>query len=118
MNKPVQLPVLIDGLSTRKDGSIKIVMETRELGHDDSATLFELRGAEAWAIISPSEIKEEDVKLPTEKPDPAVGQKTPSQRLRAVLYRYWEQHNSGTDFESFYRIKLEQIIDKFKEKLE
>lgn len=114
----VKLPVLISSLATKVDGSIKISLETRELGHQDSATLFELRGAEAWAIISPSEIRDEDVKLPTEKADPSLGTKTPSQRLRAVLYRLWEQNPKGVDFESFYRIKLESIIEQLKAKLE
>lgn len=117
MSNPIQLPVIVTSLATKVDGSISIKLETRELSGQDSAKLFDLRGSEAWAIISPSEIKEEDVKLPNERPDPAIGQKTPSQRLRAVLYRLWEQNKSGTDFESFYRIRLEQVIDKFKEKL-
>lgn len=118
MNRPIQLPVLITSLATKVDGSIAIKLETRELDHNDSATLFEMRGAEAWAIISPSEIKDEDVKLPTERADPSIGTKTPSQRLRAVLYRLWEQGKSGTDFESFYRIKMEAIIEQLKGKLE
>lgn len=110
--------MLVTSLSTKVDGSIKVSLETRELSAADSATLFELRGAEAWAIISESELKDEDVKLPTERPDPAVGTKTPSQRLRAVLYRLWEQGKGGTDFESFYRVRMEQIIDQLKGKLE
>jgi len=118
VSQPVQLPVLVSSLATKVDGSIKISLETRELNPQDSATLFELRGGEAWAIISPSEIKDEDVKLPTEKADPAVGTKTPSQRLRAVLYRLWEQNPKGVDFESYYRVQMEQIIEKLKERLE
>ncbi|GAC1503485.1 MAG: hypothetical protein NVS1B10_08590 [Candidatus Saccharimonadales bacterium] len=117
MSKPIQLPVLITSLSTKVDGSISIKLETRELNSADSATLFELRGAEAWTIIAQSEIKEEDVKLPTERPDPSIGTKTPSQRLRAVLYRVWQQSGGGTDFESYYRISMERVIDQLKDKL-
>ncbi len=93
-------------------------METRELAGNEAAKLFDLRGTEAWVLIAPSEFKEEDVKLPTERADPSIGSKTPSQRLRAVLYRLHEQSRSGTDFESFYRIKMEGIIDQLKGKLE
>lgn len=118
MSKPVQLPVLVTSLATKVDGSIAIKLETREMSPADSAVLFELRGSEAWAIISPSQISEEDVKLPTEKADPSIGSKTPSQRLRAVLYRLWEQSRGGTDFESYYRIKMEGIIDQLKGKLD
>lgn len=118
MNQAMQVPVLIQGLSTKADGSIKIVMETRELGGVDAARLFDLRNREAWAVIAPTEIREEDVKLPTERPDPAVGTKTPSQRLRAVLYLTWKQANVTTDFESFYLIHLERIISQYKERLD
>lgn len=118
MSTPVQLAVIITSLATKVDGSIKISMETRELSGQDSARLFELRGSEGWVILSPNEIKDEDVRLPTERADPAVGVKTPSQRLRAVLYRLWQQKGGTTDFESYYRITIEQLIDKYKEKLE
>ncbi len=118
MSQPIQLPVIISSLATKVDGSIKISMETRELSGADSAKIFDLRGTEAWAIISPNEIKDEDVKLPSEKADPAVGTKTPSQRLRNVLFRTWQQKGGTTDFESYYRITVEGIIDKFKERLE
>lgn len=114
----VQLPVLITSLATKVDGSVKIILETRELNSDHAAKLFELRGAEAWVLIAPTEFKDEDVSLPHERADPAIGRKTPSQRLRAVIYRLWEQRNPGTDFESYYRITLEKVIDQFKGKLE
>lgn len=118
MSTPISLPVIIATLSTKVDGSIKIVMETRELSGKDSAQLFDLRGREGWAILSPNEIKDEDVKLPTERADPSIGQKTPSQRLRAVLWKLHEQGHSGTDFESYYRIKMEGIIEQLKGRLE
>jgi hypothetical protein len=118
MSTPIQLPVIVTSLSTKVDGSIKMTMETRELDGKDSAKLFDLRGTEAWVLVAPSEMKEEDVKLPTERADPAMGTKTPSQRLRGVLFRVWQQKNSSTDFESYYRVTLESLIDKYKEKLD
>ena len=77
MSNPVSLPVLITSLSTKVDGSVAIKLETRELNSQASALLFDMRGSEAWAILSPSELKDEDVKLPTERADPSIGQKTP-----------------------------------------
>lgn len=118
MSNPIQLPVLIASLATKVDGSVKITLETRELGGEEASKLFSLRGSEAWCLIAPESFTEENVKLPTEKADPAVGTKTPSQRLRAVLWRLHEQSHSGTDFESFYRIKMEGIIEQLKGKLD
>lgn len=117
MSDQVTLPVLISGLATKVDGSIKISLETRDLGADHAAKLFSLRNQEAWILLQPNEIKEEDVKLPNEKADTSLGTKTPSQRMRAIIYRLWEQSRSGTDFESFYRITMEKMNDQLKEKL-
>jgi hypothetical protein len=117
VSQPIQLPALIGAIATKVDGSVKITLETREFKPEEAARIFQLRGSEAWVLIAPTAFSEEDVKLPTEKADPATGTKTPSQRLRAVLYRLWEQNRSGTDFESFYRLTLERVIEQFKEKL-
>lgn len=115
--KQVQLPVIISGLATKVDGSIKIALETREMSPQDSAILFDLRGTEAWAVLASEELKE--VKLPDERPDQTIGKKTSAQRLRAVLYRVWQQRGgNGVDFESWYRVTMERIIDQYKEKLE
>lgn len=114
----ILLPVVIAGLATKVDNSIKITLETRELGSDGGAKLFSLRGQEAWILIAPNEFDEESVTVPKEKADASMGSKTPSQRLRAVLYRTWEQSKSGVDFESYYKATLEKVIDQFKERLE
>jgi hypothetical protein len=44
--------------------------------------------------------------------------KSPSKRLRAVIYRFWEQIGKEGDFNQFYSKKMEYIINQFKEKLE
>ena len=49
------------------------------------------------------------------KPRPKI--KTPSVRLRAVLYLLWEQEDQRSDPEEFYKIKMEMIINHFKNKL-
>lgn len=44
--------------------------------------------------------------------------KTHSQRLRAVFYRCWEQDKEGyQDYETYYKYKMETLIDHFKAKL-
>lgn len=44
--------------------------------------------------------------------------KTQSQRLRAVLFRQWEQWGSVGEFDTFYRNEMKRIIDQEKDKLE
>jgi len=43
--------------------------------------------------------------------------KTKSQRLRNVMYVMWEQSGEG-NFKDFYSIKMEEIIEHFKRKLD
>lgn len=46
-----------------------------------------------------------------------MAEKTASQRLRAVLYIFWEQNKPTEDFEVFYQQKMDEIITHFKTKL-
>lgn len=44
--------------------------------------------------------------------------KTPSQRLRAVMWRCFEQDKEGyVDFQLYYNFKMETLINHFKSKL-
>ena len=45
------------------------------------------------------------------------GGRSPAQRLRGVLYRMWEQKGKQGDFETYYRSKMEMVINQVKEKL-
>lgn len=116
MSNNITLPVLITGIASKVDGSVKVTLETRELPAQEAANLFALRNLEAWAILSPNQLNE--VNLPKEKADPSLGTKTPSQRLRNVLYVMWQQHGKNGDFEEYYRIKLDNIIEQLKDRLE
>ena len=44
--------------------------------------------------------------------------KPPSQRLRGVLYRVWEQGKQEYDFAIWYEAQLEKIINKYKSTLD
>lgn len=43
--------------------------------------------------------------------------RSPAQRMRGVLYRLWEQKGKEGDFETYYRAKVEAIVNQLKEKL-
>ena len=45
--------------------------------------------------------------------------KTPSQRLRGILYRNFEQDNKGyRDFNTYYLAEMERICEHYKNKLD
>lgn len=115
------LPVSIETIATRHDGSVKIVMGTYELNTQSAVKLFDLRKSEALMYLSSDNISQEELdaldgfKLDAEKTDG----KTPSQRLRAVLYVYWKQHKQkDIEFDIFYLKYMNRTIDRIKDKLD
>lgn len=115
------LPVSVETISTRHDGSVKIVMGTYELNTQSAVKLFDLRKSEALMYLSSDNISQEELdaldgfKLDSEKTDG----KTPSQRLRAVLYVYWKQHKQkDIEFDIFYLKYMNRLIENIKDKLD
>lgn len=107
---------VIAGVKTRKDRSLRVELDTQELG-EDAAKLFAVLGMQGWVLFSPNDdITEQDI--PEVKADAGLGNKTPSSRLRAVLRVYWEQKGQPGTWESFYLTQMERLIDTVKDKLD
>ena len=70
---------------------------------------------QGWLLFSPNTIQEENI--PDEKAELDEG-KSPSKRLRSVLFILWKQRGKQGDFETYYRAQIERLIDQIKEKLE
>lgn len=109
---------IIEGLTTRAEGSVKVVFSTQELDSTKGGQLFQLRGKYCKALFSDTNISKVEEELvdntqmaETKKP------KTPSSRLRAVLFILHEQTNNQMAFEDFYRQEMEYFIQRVKEKL-
>lgn len=117
MSKAVKLPAGFTSISSRVDHSYKLTFDTRELGGDDAAELFKLLHSEGHLLFAPTDTFTE-ADIPEEPADASLSKKTQSQRLRGVLYRYWEVLGSKGDFDSFYRERMERIIAQYKEKLD
>lgn len=111
-----QLFVEIESLSTRADKSIKVVLSTQELPPESMSALFGLRHRAVYAAFLDTPITVEDIKIPDREPEFA-SQKSPSERLRNVLYRIWEQDGKVGDFETWRIGQMEIIIDQQKSKL-
>lgn len=115
--KPFQCFADIDGLSTRLDGAVKIVLSTQELNPEAVASLFELRGKSSYvAFVGAVPAKVEDIEIPESEPE-FPNEKSPSQRLRNVLFILWEQTKPPQDFEIFRRAKMEALIEYFKKQI-
>ncbi len=116
MIEGVLLPVIIEGLTTRKDGSVSVKLETQELKPNQAAELFQLRGKYGFAYLSGRDVEANTKKI-IDSLDPELKGKTPGQRLRNTLFVYWEQSGKEGDFEDFYKKKMEGIISLIKQEL-
>jgi hypothetical protein len=118
MSDIFQVPAAIaDDIKITPHKTIKIKFETREGMVGDAIGRFsEMIGKWGWLTFSIPQIEAEDLlNLPEIKTD---AKKTPSQRLRNVLYRNWEKDNGGhEDFESYYLAMMEKLINHYKDKL-
>jgi len=116
MREPVKVTASLEQASTRKDGSVKLIFGTPELDSEKMAALFDLKNEYGWLIFAANGTPE--VEIP-EAPAPEFkDEKSPSLRLRNVLFIEWKQLGTKLDFETYYRRKMEGFIDSIKEHLE
>ena len=123
MKKTVIFEGGVNKVSTLADGTLSINIHTQELPEETMMRVFSLRKSPGMVLISSDDIsKAEQEEIEKFTTDFEVGKtKTASQRLRAVLYRVWEQEGQPrgyTDFPLFYESQIERIINKYKSTLE
>ena len=120
----------IDKVSTLADGSLRIYVGTPELAHETMVNLFGLIKKPGYVLISANYINQDQIDA-VEKAsvNTEFSEKTPSQRMRGVLYKLWEKTQPKTlngdtgemeyiDFDLFYKRQMNKIIDHFKTKLD
>lgn len=114
----ILLPASLNPISRRRDKSIKLSFETRELSPTETMTLMALEGGEGWLMYAPNEAEIDVQDIPTTKPE--LGTKTIAERLRAVIYVHYKQATeAGLYFglpETFYQEQGEKIIEGYKQK--
>lgn len=117
MKNRVQVYGSLSKISTRVDRTLKLEFSTQELKPEEAGVLHGLAHNEGWVLFSPTEIKPEEIEIPDFEPE-FKRDKTPSQRLRGVIYVLWEQKGKPGDYDTFYKQKMESLIDFVKTKLE
>jgi hypothetical protein len=110
----LRLPAYLTGFSSRADGSAGIRFTTQELNSADFGLLKENLNTFGHLLFAPNPITAADI--PTEHAEDK--NKTPSKRLRAVIFLLWKQEGEHGDFETYYRVKVEKLIDYVKAKLD
>jgi len=110
----IKLEATFTSFGSRSDGSARLSFTTQELEGADFAELKDAQNQYGWLLFSENDVNLKD--LPKE--DAEDKNKTPSKRLRATLFVLWKQTSESGDFDAWYRIKMEKLIDIVKAKLD
>ena len=113
------IPAQLEGYRSLKDKTLKIVFETNELNPQETLDLISGVGQFGYLAFKPEPFKKEEKEM-IESLETGYEEKgkTPSQRLRGILFRLYEQHNDGFDtFTRYYDHQMEKICSHFKSKL-
>ncbi len=114
----ILIPASLDGYAPRKDGSFTLRFVTQEQTPHQVANIANYYNKYGYLMFK-EEVTTEDKQMMDNLDTELNGGKTPSQRLRGVLYISWQQDNKGyRDFKDFYKAKMEGLIMKLKEELE
>ena len=120
----------IDKVSTLADGSLRIYVGTPELSNETMVNVFNLIKKPGYVLVSTNAINQDQIDAVEKATTKAeFSEKTPSQRMRGVLYKLWEKTQPKTmngdtgemeyiDFDLFYKRQMNKIIDHFKTKLD
>lgn len=120
MKNAIKIGATVGGVSTRTDKSVCVKLVTQEITPDVAGELYRLQNAFVYAVLKEEDFGRDEIEaieaLEAEFVDDK--KKTSSQRLRAVLYRVWQEDDKGFDkFNSFYLSEMERVIEHFKSKL-
>jgi len=112
-------PAILVTYTSLKDRTLKLVFETNEPNPEQLTEIARCVQNAGYLAFNQDAFnqKQLDVLKDLKADYDDVG-KTPSQRMRGVLYRNWEQSNDGYQvFEDYYKSKMEVVINHFKNKL-
>ena len=110
---------IVESVQTRRDNTLKIVLGAQELSPSKGAELLGLMNKLTAVYLSPKETISNAELSQVDQIDVELNGKTPSQRLRNVLYIAWQQSPEGyKEFAPYYQWRMEKIIEFYKSKLE
>jgi hypothetical protein len=111
----LRVPSILTGLSKTHDNGLRLSFLTNEMSLPEQMEAMTMHDKFGYLLFSPNPISVSD--MPKEQAEDR--NKSPSKRLRAVLYVLWQQTQpKDSDFEVFYRDRMEKLIDMIKAKLD
>lgn len=119
MDNILIIPAVLDKLTTLKDKTIKLTFESNELTPDELGSIATYLQQFGYLAFKKDMFKADEKELlkSLETEYKETG-KSKSQRLRAVLYKNFEQENLRYEvFDDYYNYQMETLIKHFKSKL-
>jgi hypothetical protein len=109
----------IRSISATVDRGLRFSVVTGEIPDDSRGAFLKLQGINSELLISPHEREEGDEPVVV---DSDVKRKSPSERLRAVLYVFFQQRKKAGkftgNFQAFYEEQIDVLIERCKSKLD
>jgi len=100
-----------------KDGSIGLHFTTAQEIADDEVMHFVNAGRReelGWLLWSPNQFQASDIP-PLEAPELS---RTPSERMKAILFVEWQQKGKVGDFNAYYVQRMDAICERLKAQLD
>lgn len=111
---------ILESYRSLKDKTLKLTFETQEPNPEQFIEIVKHNQKYGFLAFKEDEYKESEKKLiESLETDYKEQGKTKSQRLRAVLYKNFEQNDLGYKvFDDYYNFQMETLINHFKGKLD
>lgn len=111
-----KVPATLEGVSTLKDGGVSLRFHTQELTAEEKTLAFGYQTGFGWLLFQEKDDYQDDIDLGEIRKD--TGGKSPSQRMRSVLYLLWKKSGASASFEVYYAQQMERMIDMLKDRLD
>jgi len=110
----------LESYRSLKDKTLKLSFETQEPNPEQLAQIAKTSQKFGYLAFKEDNFKTDEIEvLNSLKADYDEKGKSKSQRLRAVLYKNFEQEDLGYKvFDDYYNRKMEELINHFKGKLD
>lgn len=116
----IVINAVLDSFRSLKDKTLKLSFETNEPTAEQLQNIALNSQKYGYLVFSGQQLTPEQLEeIDKAKNDLYDNNKTPSKRLRNVLYVWYEQDTKGfKTFEDYYLYQMERIIENVKSKLE
>ena len=112
--KAIKTNANITSISSRADNSLRLSVVTPELTPAEQVEFLRLKNTNIDLYIKPNDYEIEDIQeIKTE-----IDEKTPSQRLRNVMFVLWKKLGGQGDFKAYYEQTMNKLIEKYKDKID